>query len=66
MTPQPFFLVYTGTDERASLNFNYMDSPATTSSTTYKVQFNLSIGTGSITAQRDSATSSIILMEVKG
>jgi hypothetical protein len=40
----------------------YLDSPATTSSTTYKAQ--AKIATGSITYQRNSVPSSITLMEI--
>lgn len=44
---------------------NFVDSPATTSATTYKVQFNSNSNNASITVQFTGATnSSIILMEV--
>ena len=43
--------------------FNYLDSPATTSATTYKIQFNSSNG-ASIFTQIDNDTSVIILMEI--
>lgn len=49
-----------------SLASSYLDSPATTSSTTYKTQFKNNSGTGTITVQDQNipTTSSIILMEV--
>ena len=42
----------------------YLDSPATTSSTTYKTQFNVDNGSDTIAAQESSKPSSIILMEI--
>jgi len=47
-------------------NYNYLDSPATTSSTTYKTQLALDSTSASatLTAQADSVVSSIILMEI--
>jgi hypothetical protein len=41
---------------------NYLDSPATTSSTTYKLQFRSY--TGTVKIQADSIPTSIILMEI--
>lgn len=51
---------------RGITSMHYVDSPATTSSTTYKTQIYLAItgGGASITAQPASAQSSIILMEI--
>jgi hypothetical protein len=43
----------------------YLDSPATTSSTTYKTQV-ANMGSGSIVVQWDSAVSSMTLMEIAG
>jgi hypothetical protein len=45
-------------------SINYMDSPATTSATTYKTQFNQNAGSGTVTVQIDSSVSTMILMEV--
>ena len=47
-------------------NYSYLDSPATTSSTTYKTQLALDSTSQSatLTAQVDSVVSSIILMEI--
>ena len=42
----------------------YLDSPATTSATTYKTTFNRSTGAGTIFAQPNGSNSSIILCEV--
>ena len=42
----------------------YLDSPATTSATTYKTTFNRSSGAGTIFAQPNGSNSSIILCEV--
>jgi len=48
--------------------FNYLDSPATTSSVTYKTQANLSGGGGRVEPQSNNGTSNstIILMEIAG
>ena len=42
----------------------FLDSPATTSATTYKVQFRSVNGTNSVTVQNDATNSSLVLMEV--
>ena len=44
-------------------NFNYLDSPSTTSATTYKTQTRVN-GAGTITAQWGGATSVITLLEI--
>ena len=44
----------------------YLDSPNTTSATTYKTTFRVNAGTSDIYAQQHGATSSIILMEIAG
>ena len=43
---------------------SWLDSPATTSATTYKTQFKRSVGSNSIAAQNVSSRSTIIAMEV--
>jgi hypothetical protein len=43
---------------------NYLDSPATTSSTTYKIQFAASTTPATVRINRDSLTSSMTLLEV--
>jgi len=42
----------------------YLDSPATTSATTYKTQFNNEGGAGTTSVQVNGATSTITLMEI--
>jgi len=44
---------------------SYLDSPATTSSVTYKTQMRRVSGSGTFTVQNDSINSSITLMEIK-
>ena len=44
----------------------YLDSPATTSATTYKTQMRIYYTAGTIYAQNSNGTSSIILMEIAG
>jgi len=53
----------TGSNGMAGCPLNYLDSPATTSSTTYKVQF-CSENFGTVRAQGSNTTSTIILMEI--
>jgi hypothetical protein len=61
-------LLYTGGATpaiMASVPMNYVDSPATTSATTYKVTFNSNSNNAQVTVQfGGTTTSSIILMEV--
>jgi hypothetical protein len=57
---------YGVSNANASVSTAYLDSPATTSSVTYKTQFKLTSATGSCIVQNDSATSTITLMEIKG
>jgi hypothetical protein len=53
----------TGARELFSMvTFSYLDSPATTSSTTYKTQYKVSNGSGE--ANHGSSTSSIIALEI--
>jgi hypothetical protein len=47
-----------------SVSFNYLDSPATTSATTYKIQFNSSLNSGAVNVQNGSVLSGITLMEI--
>jgi len=48
-------------------SFNYLDSPSTTSSTTYSTQFRVGLSGMSVTAQPSGSTnaSTIILMEIR-
>jgi hypothetical protein len=43
---------------------NYLDSPATTSATTYKTQFRNTVASASVAVQPNSSISSITLMEI--
>ena len=45
---------------------NYLDNPATTASTTYKVQFRNEAASGAVYVQSSSAKSTITLMEIAG
>lgn len=51
---------------RWNYTITYLDSPATTSATTYKTQFNVqdTADSGSVTAQGSSQVGSIILLEI--
>jgi hypothetical protein len=53
-----------GSELRLYLSFNYLDSPATTSSTTYKMQGRDSTYGSSLYFQENSSTTSITLMEI--
>jgi hypothetical protein len=58
---------YTGnsnTNRVGSVSSCYLDSPATTSATTYKTQFGLFDGTGTVTVQTDGCVSTITLLEI--
>jgi len=43
---------------------NYLDSPATTAATTYKVQFLRGAGSGTVRVSNDACTSTITLLEI--
>ncbi len=45
---------------------SYLDSPATTSSVTYKTQFANNVNNAGVRVQTDGYTSTITLMEIKG
>lgn len=49
-----------------SYSLAVLDSPSTTSSTTYKTQIAISTGSGTVYAQVNNGQSSITLIEVKG
>ena len=51
--------------ESNSTSTTYLDSPATTSATTYKVQFRID-GAGTIAVQGNGGNSTITLMEIAG
>ena len=56
--------------KRSLIHYNYLDSPSTTSATTYKTQIRGYTSTGNVVAQEDGANadakSSITLMEIAG
>ena len=54
----------TGSNFPGSAAFNYLDSPATTSATTYKVQFASNNNTSNTFVQLNNGTSSITLLEI--
>ena len=61
-------LSYTGdtSASQTSGSVSYVDSPATTSATTYKVQFKNGSGSGgSVTINDGSVSSTLVLMEIK-
>ena len=47
-----------------STGITYLDSPATTSATTYKTQFARRVGAGTVACQYDNSVSTITVMEV--
>jgi hypothetical protein len=62
-------LLYTGTAiaNQGSVSYSYLDSPATTSSTSYKTQFRNDDNNGaSVQVQTGSTASTITLMEIAG
>jgi hypothetical protein len=69
-TPSAWFANYVGYTATAlrmisgSACINYLDSPATTSATTYKTQYANSSGTGNISVQSNNNISTMTLMEI--
>lgn len=62
-TPGQDYAIASDNDVRQVFNTVYLDSPATTSATTYKTQFNRS--TGSVNVQASGTKSQITLVEVR-
>jgi hypothetical protein len=54
----------TATNGAATVGINYLDSPATTSATTYKTQFASGANIASFRVQDGSSLSSIVLLEI--
>ena len=54
------------TEQRIETGCNYLDSPSTTSATTYKTQFSKNGGSGTVTVQASGCTSTMTLMEIAG
>ena len=57
-------MIVSGVELSQNFCFNFLDSPATTSATTYKLQFEMEQVGGSATFQRSNNPSSITLMEI--
>jgi hypothetical protein len=58
-------IIYDGsTGTQSNWTFVYLDSPATTSATTYKLQFARGAGAGTVYQNPDSNTSDIVVCEV--
>jgi hypothetical protein len=53
-----------GSTNTSQFAANYLDSPATTSSTTYAVYYSNAANSGTVTVQQDSTVSSMTLIEV--
>jgi hypothetical protein len=54
------------TDNNTCASVSYLDSPATTSSTTYAFAFLRNTGSGNVDVQNNAAMSTITLMEIAG
>jgi hypothetical protein len=61
-----YYGLYTATtlQQSGSMTYAYLDSPATTSSTTYKTRFANDDNVASVRVQQDNELSTIILMEI--
>jgi hypothetical protein len=61
-----YFAAYdtASTDNQVNVPFFYLDSPNTTSSVTYGFAFYRSTGSGTVSVQTNSSTSSVTLMEI--
>lgn len=64
MSTQTGYTADSGTNNVGTSAITYLDSPATTSATTYKVQFASAAGSSSVTVNGGGARSSITLMEI--
>ena len=60
------YALFTGADNAlfGVVSQHYLDSPNTTSATTYKTQFKNNTAAASVEVQQNSQTSTIILMEI--
>jgi hypothetical protein len=56
----------TAINNRTGWSYNYLDSPSTTSSTTYKTQFMSNDSTSAVDVQTNNTPSTITLMEIAG
>jgi len=60
------YVSYSSADDFNGESCNFLDSPSSTSATTYKVQFKPSGGNANVTAQSNSGVSTITVMEIAG
>jgi hypothetical protein len=60
------YLIYTNSTlvQRGLQSFNYLDSPSTTSATTYKTQFANDVNQAAVAVQASNQIGTIILMEI--
>ena len=61
------FMLFTNTTDQlygTTVNYNYLDSPSTTSETTYKTTFNRPDGTGNVFIGGSGADSTMTLLEI--
>jgi len=56
----------TSTNSGSTVSTNYLDSPATTSAVTYKIQWQNPAGAGTVEMNASGTTSTMTLMEVSG
>jgi hypothetical protein len=56
----------TSAEAMTNIGYSFLDSPNTTSSTTYKVTFNRQGGTSTHRVNQDGGTSTLILFEIAG
>ena len=56
---------YSSSDDFNGESCNFLDTPSTTSATTYKVQFAPTTGSAQVRAQANSSTSTIMALEIQ-
>ena len=67
INPNAMYLGVSTVGGNININASYLDSPSSTSALTYKTQFKLAGSSGTVGVQwNGEATSTIILMEIKG
>jgi hypothetical protein len=59
------YYMYSTTGSPVGASATYLDSPSTTSATTYKTQYKRGTGSGNVYANDNNTTSTITLMEIK-
>ncbi len=60
------YVSYSSADDFNGESCNFLDTPSTTSATTYKIQFKPSGGSAMVKAQSNSGVSTITAMEIAG